>query len=176
MQNLVTEQTVMRGTNGRHWQVYHRKPDGTFFAHAFPLHTLDARAVEYDVDIAERDVLWDMVIHEPFMVEPSDELAVATFGDPAENLAIRARGRARSIVVPNTCHTAPNAARALAAHQARVLHCKNEIAVVEDPKVRRDPILRHPIDREFVARYRDEHQKLREATRGAIARFAAGIG
>lgn len=148
-----------------HWQVYMEKPDGTLHAHAMPKTTLVARSIEYGIPEDDEETLWDIVIHEPFMADPSDNFALARWGDPAASIGLEGV----------TCYTAPTLQHGLAAHRARIEHCKSEIVVVKDRRALRRPVLSHREHWQTCAfledRFWSERRNvLREARRAAANR------
>lgn len=54
------------------WRVVLQRPDGTTALHMFPADTLEWRAAEYGIDPADRDLLLDVVLAEPWMTDGVD--------------------------------------------------------------------------------------------------------
>jgi hypothetical protein len=172
----VVDQTLGKDTPG--WLVGLAKPDGTMHSHHMPKLTLVARSVEYGIDIEDEETLWDVAIHEPFMVHPYDEMYLAVHGpDPAVALGL---------VVPSapggqmgvTCYTADTIEDARTAHLARLDHCRQSIVVVTDRKNHRAPVLKHRepwqveayIENSFRAARKAEARRIKEARSAAAKR------
>jgi len=165
----VIDQMLGKDTPG--WQVGLAKPDGTMHSHHMPKLTMTARAVEYGIDVEDTELLWDIAVHEPWMIHPLDDMYLAKHGpDPAVALGLTVPdglGGQRGV----TCHTAPTIEVGRAAHLARLEHCKSTIVKATDPKVFRRPALAHRepwqveafIENSFRAARKAEQLKLREA-------------
>jgi hypothetical protein len=162
------------------WRIAHMKPDGSLHLHIMPKTTLAARSVEYGIDPADAETLWDIAIHEPFMVHPYDLVSVERAGgDPAFALglvvpALRGVGsRAPGDMIGVTCHTARTPADARAAHLARLGHCKSEIVTVADPDGHRLPALGHSEPAGLVAKLRRDFTRVRDRERAALKAMEA---
>jgi len=158
------------------WRVVQEKPDGTMHCHIMPKHTLEARAIEYGVDREDTETLWDIAIHEPWMVHPYDLASVAKAGgDPAVALGLVVPSpRGYEAIAPGdpigvTCHTAETVADGLAAHLARLGHCKSELVLVQDKKSLRRPCLKHREDDWTQAHIEDTFRMARKSERRKIA-------
>jgi hypothetical protein len=138
------------------WHILLLKPDGTLHGHVMPKHTLVARSIEYGID--DEEVLWDIAIHEPFMVHPYDQMYLAKYGpDPAVALGLGGV----------TCHTGLTIADGRAAHLARLDHCKKTIVSVEDVLALRRPILDHREPLRVHATIEDGFRAARKEVRNA---------
>jgi hypothetical protein len=84
------------------WHVVTRAADGHGLTHVFPKATLEWRAAEYGIDLADTDTLLDVILHEQLL----DEEEAAS--------------------VPVDLFEAPSTARARAAHLARIGGCKEK--------------------------------------------------
>jgi hypothetical protein len=143
------------------WRVNLLKPDGTLHSHVMPKLTLTARSIEYGIN--DPETLWDIVIHEPFMVHPLDEIYLSMHGpDPAVALGL---------VTPSgqgvTCHTAGTIADGAAAHLSRLAHCRDKIVRVNDFGNLRAPVLRHVEPWQVQAFIEDQFRVSRREARNA---------
>lgn len=164
------------------WRVVMDRPDGGIHCHIMPKITLEARSIEYGIDREDTESLWDIAIHEPWMVHPYDLVAVAKAGgDPAAALGLTVPSpRGFEMIAPGTpigvtCHTAETIEDGRAAHLARLAHCKSEIVVVRDKKALRRPCLKHREDEWTQAHIEDTFRTARKIERSRIteARRAA---
>ena len=160
------------------WMFIMSKPDGTNHGHVMPRMTLDARAIEYDIDIEDRETLLDIAIHEAWMVHPEDEMYLQRRGpDPAIALGLTVP-TLRGGEIGVTCHTADTLADGRAAHMARLEHCKSGIVTVTKRLRQVDSILKHReemrscagIEDSFRTARRFGRQQVREARRAAANR------
>lgn len=116
------------GSGTECWMVGYRRPDGALHSHVFPKFTLAQRVAEYDLDPSDVDTILDVVLHEPFIADPTRESNHAT--DPAAKkgmttTAKRAEGRVKKgDQVPVWLFNADTLDDARAAHLERVRHCK----------------------------------------------------
>lgn len=159
------------------WLIIMRKPDGTNHGHTLPKHTLDARAIEHDIDPKERELLFDVVVHEAWAVDPLDEIRVAKYGDPAVALGLTVPTLAGGEIGVN-CFSADTLADAQTAHLARFSHCQSGIVTVRRKLRQVDSILKHVeddwscahIEKGFRAERKMVRNEVREARRAAANR------
>ncbi len=156
----VSEILVSRRTPG--WQVVMNKPDGSRHGHVFPKMAMAARSIEYGIDVEDEELLWDIVIHEPYMLREGVD------GDPV---------MAAGLVVPDlignpvpiSCYSADSLQEAKAAHLIRLEHCKSELVTVRDKKIRRRPIVKHREDDWTQAHIEDVFRAVRKSERALVA-------
>ena len=154
---------------GPAWRFMMVKPDGTFHAHIMPAHTLDARAIEYGIDVAERERLLEIAIHEAWMVHPLDESRLAQYGpDPAVAHGLTVPdGRGGQIGV--TCHTADTIPDGHDAHVSRLEHCQRGIVKARIKLRLVDSILKHREDDWACAHIENEFRGARRGARKLVA-------
>ncbi|MDF5756670.1 hypothetical protein [Spongiactinospora sp. TRM90649] len=99
------------------WGVYLVNPaDGGHGIHMFPHSTFEWRAAEYGIDPDDLETLLDVILHEPYIPDPSDSLA---WDDPAAATVLKAtRG------LPTCWTPGVSDADRLAAHLERIRHVK----------------------------------------------------
>lgn len=137
---LVSVEEWVAGSGMECWYVTYQRPDGGLFAHVFPKFTLAQRVAEYDLDPGDVDAILDVVLHEPFIPDPTKEPNHAD--DPAAKkgmttAAKRARGKVKKgDQVPVWLFNAETIADARAAHLERVRHCKANTVRVTQPKAK----------------------------------------
>lgn len=125
---VVSVEEWVSGSGTECWYLTYRRPDGALHGYVFPKFTLDQRVAEYDLDPADVDQLLDVVLHEPFIPDPTRDTNHAT--DPAAKkgmtaTAARAEGRVKKgDQVPAWLFNADTIDVARAAHLERVRHCK----------------------------------------------------
>lgn len=125
-------------TNGQGtqiWLVAMLKPDNGIHCHAFPPAAIEWRMAEYELDSVDEAL--DMVLHEPFAVDPMDPMQ--TRQDPAVEAGMTVRRPGSAVDEPIRLHNAPTIEQAREAHRVRIADAKKRIQVVA-PKGRLDPL------------------------------------
>jgi len=117
------------------WMVGMLKPDGSIHAHAFPPSAIEWRMAEYGFDTVDEAL--DVVLHEPFAVDPQDSFQRLT--DPAAQAGMVVRMPGRSVDEPVCLHNAPTIAAAREAHRLRIADAKTRVRV-NPPKGKPDPL------------------------------------
>ncbi|MGW6499314.1 hypothetical protein [Nonomuraea angiospora] len=116
------------------WGISRVRPDGGAHIHIIPHSTWEWRCAEYGIDPDDMDTLLDIVLHEPWIPDPDDALALVQPG--AAEVLKETRG------LP-TCWTpgVPDADR-LAAHLARIESVKTHrvLMVPENRQFRQDVV------------------------------------
>jgi len=166
-------ETVLSSHGTECWRVTTLRPDGKIHCHVFPKDTLQNRAAEYGIDPADRETLMDIVLHEPYMVSPLDQLYDET-EDPVAKAGLV--GPARTVVqnirtgrvikpgedMPVHCFNTDEAT-ARRAHLMRLESCKRERIRISDPGNKLAAIRdQSPIDSAKVANYRNKVNGIRE--------------
>lgn len=93
---LVTNVDESFSTHGTElWRVTSMRPDNLLHCHVFPKTTMASRAAEYGIEPTDTDTLLDIVLHEPYMINPLDH-----FYDEDEDPAFKAglMGKAKTVV------------------------------------------------------------------------------
>jgi hypothetical protein len=173
----VTDVTTTRAPSGQeHWQVT-CSPSAAgqpVRVHLFPKATLDYRAAEYGIDPADVGTLLDVVLHEPFIPDPTDPANHAGDAAAKKGHQVRARqdaGRVRKgDLVPAWLYNADDIDQARAAHLERIGDVKQRIAAIKPPKNGPDPldVIRgaYVPDPARIAGHRGHVQATRRALRG----------
>lgn len=117
------------------WLVSMLKPDGTIHCHAFPPPAVEWRMAEYQLDSVDEAL--DMVLHEPFAVDPLDRFQ--KLPDPAARAGMVTRLPGRASEEPVRLHNAPTIADAREAHRLRIADAKARVQVTP-PKGKPDPL------------------------------------
>lgn len=101
--------------------------------HLFPKFTLEQRIAEYDLDPDDISGVLEMVLHEPYIPDPSDVRNFDTDAAGKKGLTVASpRGFAqvrRGTQVPIHLMNAPDRATAREAHLARVAEVKNKVKI-----------------------------------------------
>lgn len=111
-------EVIAPGSNERLLVFSQEKPDGTMHHYMVPKHSIEARAIEYDMDpVEDFDLVLDIVLHEPFVNDYDSE-------DPAaeEGYTTEVDGR----LVNATLWTAETIQDAREAHILRVEKAQRE--------------------------------------------------
>jgi len=166
------------------FQALFEKPDGTYHQHVMPKHTIAAWSVEQDIPLDATDVIWDLIVHEPFAVSPEDEMSVQAYGfDPAELVGLvapnlgRNRVRGWAELTGVDCFRAETTGDARDATLLRYDLCQHRHTLIRDPKEVRLAALRYRQDKNWIAWYKDDFAQAREATQAQVRealRAAAG--
>lgn len=124
---------------GDAWLIYMDTGNPTVIAsYLLPKTALQNRAAEYGIDPADIETLLDMVLHEPYIPDPTDPRNHEE--DPAAKKGMRAKswksqGRIRKgQLVPAWLYNSDSIDQARRAHLARVDHCKANRVRVVSPK------------------------------------------
>jgi hypothetical protein len=117
------------------WMVSMRKPDGTLHCHTFPPAAIEWRMAEYGLDTVDEAL--DMVLHEPWAVDPLDPLSARD--DPAARAGMTVLRAGGAGVEPIRLHNAPTIADARAAHRLRIADAKTRVTV-RPPQGKPDPL------------------------------------
>lgn len=131
-------QEVGMTTNGQGahtWLVSLLKPDGTIHCHAFPPSAIEWRMAEYQLDSIDEAL--DMVLHEPWAVDPMDTFQ--KLPDPAAQAGMVTRLPGRASDEPVRLHNAPTITDAREAHRLRIADAKTRVQV-KAPKGKPDPL------------------------------------
>lgn len=121
----------------RVWRVDMRKPDGSIHCHAFPPSAIEWRMAEYG--LGSVDEALDMVLHEPFAVDPLDTFRDAAGRDPAARAGLTVRLAGKAAAEPVRLHNAPTIAAAREAHRLRIADAKTRTRILP-PKGKTDPL------------------------------------
>lgn len=153
------------------FQALFEKPDGSYHQHTMPRHTLAARSVEHDIPLDAVDIIWDVVVHEPFAVSPEDETSVKAYGfDPAALVGLVAPNLGRNSfrlwdeLIGVDCFRAETIDDGRDATLLRSDLCQHRHTLIRDPKGVRLPALRYRQDKNWIAWYKDDFAQAREAT------------
>lgn len=115
------------------WVVGFVNENGGRVPHLFPKFTLEQRVAEYDLDPTDITGVLDMVLHEPYIPDPTDMRNFDTDAAKKAGLTVaaaRSFGRVKAgSAVPVHLANAPDRATARAAHLARVADIKNTITI-----------------------------------------------
>lgn len=130
-------EATVTAQGGRGWRVDMRKPDGTLHCHAFPWSAIEWRMAEYSLDSVEEAL--DMVLHEPYAVDPLDTFRDAAGRDPAARAGMTVRLAGKVAAEPVRLHNAPTIADAREAHRLRIADAKTRVRVLP-PKGKKDPL------------------------------------
>ena len=151
----MTEKRVIEAVNTgvvgetKIWTVIFSRPGGATGAHIFPEDTLLWRSIEYGVDINDVDALLDVILHEPFIADPTDPANYES--DPAAKAGhtVREAGTKDPIFgtltdvesVPVWLYNAPNVDTAWTAHLIRIENAKNnKVKYIEHTGKGTDPL------------------------------------
>ncbi|MQY07746.1 hypothetical protein [Actinomadura macrotermitis] len=112
------------------WRVAYRRPDGGLTGYVFPVETLEWRAAEYGIDPADVTTLLDIVLHEPFIPDPTDPASFAGDAAAAKGMTVPAAASGDRVAegdpVPVWLYNAETIEQARAAHLARVAAVKRD--------------------------------------------------
>lgn len=165
-------ETTFSSTGTELWRVTSLKPDGTNHCHVFPKTTMESRAAEYGIDPSDVDTLLDIVLHEPYMVDPTNPRYDAT-DDPAikaglmgtakrfkHNMLTGAVVRPGDQIAAHCFNTDETTARQ--AHLLRVEACKRDRVKIVDPDGKLNAIRSdNRIDAKRVQAYKRQIQAIR---------------
>lgn len=119
------------------WRVDMRKPDGSLHCHSFPPKAIEWRMAEYGLDSVDEAL--DMVLHEPYAVDPLDTFRDAAGLDPVARAGMTVRLAGKAAAEPVRLHNAPTIADAREAHRLRIADAKTRVRV-RPPKGKTDPL------------------------------------
>lgn len=119
------------------WRVDMRKPDGSLHCHAFPPKAIEWRMAEYALNSVDEAL--DMLLHEPYAVDPLDRFRDAASRDPAARAGMTVRLAGKAAAEPVRLHNAPTIADAREAHRLRIADAKTRVRV-RPPKGKKDPL------------------------------------
>ncbi len=164
------------------WHVTYQNAAGDVRHHVFPKNTLEWRAAEYGIDLADADTLLDVVLHEPHAPHPDDRLSADDDPVAAAGLMSPApvsRGTVHAgDLVPTTLYTAETVEQAREAHLLRIQYTKANRVRISAPKGRKDPldvIRQHGADPERVAAMAQHVDRTRRRLRGEQVPDRAGL-
>ena len=134
MQNIVitkVEEHISEGGK-ESWHVYQDRGNGLIWGHAIPKVAFEWRIAEYDLDPEDEDLVFDILLHEPFIPNPRrrrnfKDDAAAKMGLTVPARRQMGRGLVQEEQVPIWLYNAPTIALARKAHLARVEHAKTVV-------------------------------------------------
>jgi hypothetical protein len=165
-----------------HWQVLTENDEGFRFAHIFPDSIFIIRAGEYGIPEDDIETLLDVVLHEPYIPDPTHPRHFAD--DPAAKAghvvrAMLTKDRAKpGTDVPAWLYNAKSTQQAREAHLIRVEHCKQNIRhIPTEPGDLLDVIrVAHNPKPGAVAGITAEVEKQRKMLHGSALKLAAQGG
>lgn len=119
------------------WMVSMRKPDGSIHCHVFPPSIIEWRMAEYGLDSVDEAL--DIVLHEPYAVDPLDSFRASAGRDPATQAGMTVRLAGKGAAEPVRLHNAPTIADAREAHRLRIADAKTRVHV-KPAKGKPDPL------------------------------------
>lgn len=180
---IVSEVVEVPQRVGWIWSIAMDDPDtGKRLGYGFPPETFEIRAAEYDLDPEDRDTLMDVILHEPYIPDPTlpanferdAAYARGMRGEAFGNVA--ARFGKGNTVPPNLFNT-ETIGEAREALFIRLEHVKNQVVQIGPPtrgvervadpldQIRSSPRINPELFEERKARFQENREKIRRGLR-----------